>query len=538
MPVVRVIFRAHHQGVAHLEVDLTRSPAAAPPLDNVNVRGQMATTFNSGQHIPLIMPTDVEEKSEATVQQLCLPLEPSQPPNLFAAPETQPELQSPLNHTNFSAAKAQPERQKSRKSMSRRSGQSGTLVKQGRWWRVRVRLDQPGIEKRKHPSLKVAPVSLKLSRPELRRLAAEKVREAGANSEERFNQVVLGEETFREREQAYLQEAVSRNRKPIRSTASIEGAMDKWILPSIGDMPLALVDNLAVKPLVKTMVDGGLSPRTVNKYVEYVKQVVKSLKAPNGEPVHKRAWDAETMDLPVVKFKEQNRPALKVEAVSALIAAAKSGQERVLFIVLAASGLRVSEALALETKHFINDGRTIVVEQQVEKDCPRIVKYLKTDAAKREVDLSTSVAEYLQRHVSHGSGLIFQTHHGTPHLYGNLEDRWLTPRLSTLNLEQEGMGWHSFRRFRNTWLRLRRTQEDILKFWMGHKPETMSELYCHIADDLTTRLDEAERVGHGFSLPKEADVVPIVPKKTVLKSGRKASRNQLESKELVGTVGV
>ena len=46
----------------------------------------------------------------------------------------------------------------------------------------------------------------------------------------------------------------------------------------------------AVKPLVKKMCAGGLSPRTVNKYVEYVKQVVKSLKAPNGEPIHKRTW--------------------------------------------------------------------------------------------------------------------------------------------------------------------------------------------------------------------------------------------------------
>src|SRR5215469_11182655 len=185
----------------------------------------------------------------STVQQLSLPFE---PPNPFPALESPPAgLQFPGVDINVRAAKAQPERQKSRKSMSRRSGQSGTLVKQGRWWRVRVRLDQPGVEKRKHTSLKVAPVNLRLSKSKLKQLAAEKVREAGANSEERFNRIVLGEVTFREREEAYLQEAVSRNRKPIRNTASIEGAMSKWILPVVGDMPLALVDNLAVKPLVK-----------------------------------------------------------------------------------------------------------------------------------------------------------------------------------------------------------------------------------------------------------------------------------------------
>jgi hypothetical protein len=87
--------------------------------------------------------------------------------------------------------------------------------------------------------------------------------------------------------------------------------MNKWIYPAIGDLPLTLVDNLTVKPLVEKMCAGGLKPRTVNKYVEYIKQVVKSLKGPNGEPVHKRIWDAETMDLPVVEYSEQKRPSLK-----------------------------------------------------------------------------------------------------------------------------------------------------------------------------------------------------------------------------------
>jgi hypothetical protein len=40
----------------------------------------------------------------------------------------------------------------------------------------------------------------------------------------------------------------------------------------------------------------------------------------------------------------------------------------------------LSEALALETKHFINACRTIQVCQQVDRDKPRIVEYLKTDA--------------------------------------------------------------------------------------------------------------------------------------------------------------
>jgi hypothetical protein len=37
--------------------------------------------------------------------------------------------------------------------------------------------------------------------------------------------------------------------------------------------------------------------------------------------------------------------------------------------------MRVSEALAVENKHFTNNGRTITVEQQVKKDSPKIVRY-------------------------------------------------------------------------------------------------------------------------------------------------------------------
>jgi len=41
---------------------------------------------------------------------------------------------------------------------------------------------------------------------------------------------------------------------------------------------------------------------------------------------------------------------------------------------------------------------------------------------------------------------------------------------------QKGTGWHSFKRFRKTWLRGARCLEDINNFWMAHKPQTMSEV--------------------------------------------------------------
>jgi integrase len=414
---------------------------------------------------------------------------------------------------------ATPAKRKRGKSLSRRTGQDGHIEKSGRWFVVRFWKDIPGQDNRVHVRERVCPISGPglLSKSERKRKAREIIQASGADSAEYLKEVVKQDTgvTFHEQSEVWLRQLQNRKRRPIRKgyAVTIQGALDKWIVPTIGNLPLANVDNLSVKPLIEKMSAAGLKPRTVNKYMEHVKQVVESLKDPKGEPIHTRRWDAETMDLPVVEDADQRRPSLRADAVSELIRAS-DGQEQALYVLLAATGMRVSEALAVETRHFTNDCRTIIVEQQVEKDFARVVKYLKTAAAKRQVDLHPEIAEYLQRFTAGKTGLLFHTANGTPHLYGNLEDRWLTPRLVKLKLDEEGMGWHAFKRFRKTWLRGQRCLEDINNFWMAHKPQTMSELYSHLNEELQLRLEEAARVGYGFALPapNSAFVVPIVPK--------------------------
>ena len=83
-----------------------------------------------------------------------------------------------------------------------------------------------------------------------------------------------------------------------------------------------------------------------------------------------------------------------------------------------------------------------------------------------------------------------------------------------MGLDEPGMGWHAFRRFRNTWLRGRRCQEDIKNFWMGHKPRNMSELYSHVFEEVELRLRESGQVGLGFDVP--AYVAPNCSKGSVL----------------------
>src|SRR5262249_24092760 len=124
--------------------------------------------------------------------------------------------------------------------------------------------------------------------PSVRRLAREIVERSGADSEQRFNQVVFGEVSFREQAKQYVKWATTRDREPLKSAGSLNAALNKHILPVLGDMPLSSVNNISVKPLMDKM-KKSLSARSVNKYVEYIRQIVASLRNPDtGEPVHNR----------------------------------------------------------------------------------------------------------------------------------------------------------------------------------------------------------------------------------------------------------
>jgi|SRR5271166_1474914 len=104
------------------------------------------------------------------------------------------------------------------KSMSRRSGQAGTIVKEGGWYRVRFRIDVPGQHERKQMSVKICPAfgPELLTKSERERRKAEIVNSLGANSLEQFNKVKAIEmgHTFREQAKKWLQQRMTRKRKP------------------------------------------------------------------------------------------------------------------------------------------------------------------------------------------------------------------------------------------------------------------------------------------------------------------------------------
>ena len=76
-----------------------------------------------------------------------------------------------------------------------------------------------------------------------------------------------------------------------------------------------------------------------------------------------------------------------------------------LYIFCAAGGMRIAEVLGLDIDKLISsDCRVIKVRGQVKGN--KIVPYVKTDAAYREIDLCAEVAELLKNYIGSRHGLL------------------------------------------------------------------------------------------------------------------------------------
>jgi|SRR5450755_1678934 integrase len=272
------------------------------------------------------------------------------------------------------------------------------------------------------------------------------------------------------------------------------------------------VGNLALKGLVAKMVKAGLSPKTINTYSQVVKSVVASAVNEEGEQLYPRRWNHEFCDMPVVDKRKQKTPCPTSEVMTGIIATTK-GYKQMYLAFEGGGGFRAGEAIGIEIdKHISADFRTIKVRQKVRRG--KLEHFLKTDAGRRDVDLCSALAEMLKAYVGgRTAGFLFQNKNGNFPSQTNLLRRGLHPALKKPGQPKAGL--HSLRRFRLTWLRKNRVPGDLERFWMGHENETVGDDYSKLKDDVAFRLEQAEKVGLGFEIPKTTDVVRIVRKNEV-----------------------
>jgi integrase len=403
--------------------------------------------------------------------------------------------------------------------MSATRYQKGSIEQSGNWYYVRFRMRVPGRKKRKKMRERVCPVKGPGALSELQReVKAQQIVDAsGVNDGFLESQTTnpCAAVTFRERGNAMLREVAKRKRKPIASRTLVKwrSSLKTWLYPALGNLPLSEVNNPAVKPLIAEMAK-TLKASSIQDHLTLIKLVVASAVNSEGEQFYPRKWNYTFMDVPVVVERETNTPSFSMEIMAGL-ARWKNRVARMIFILCAASGLRIGEVLGLDlSKHFSDDFRTIRIEQKAL--CGQIEERLKTEGSYREIDLDPRVAAVIKEFAAgRTSGLLFHTRTGKP-LRAEAILRWhLHPALKMLGYlnpmtGDHKAGFHAFRRFRETHLgKVEGLPHGIRLFWMGHAEETMTEHYDKIKEDRATRRAWAERCGVGFELPLFGQVVPI-----------------------------
>ena len=220
-----------------------------------------------------------------------------------------------------------------------RRGQVGTIAVSGKWFVVRFWKYPPGQD-RIHASERICPVDSNapgyLSKGERRRRANEIVEASGVNDKQEFIETNAGT-TFQQQAEWFLDHSAKRKRNPVKPK-TIEGwqsCLNKWLNPNLGDLPLASINNAIVKDLVAKMDKAELSAQSIVTYTNLVKLVIASSIDKKGEQLFPRKWNNTFIDLPVIE--NQYQPVFSVETVNS-IAQRTSGQDQVLYVLLAATG--------------------------------------------------------------------------------------------------------------------------------------------------------------------------------------------------------
>ena len=288
--------------------------------------------------------------------------------------------------------------------------------------------------------------------------------------------------SFSEQTAKWLEQAQNRKRNPIRqSTAeSYKSQLETNVLPVIGDLPLDAVGNTVVRELVAQMAK-TLSPKTIDRNINTIKDIRKSAVDQDGQPKYPYVWNAEMIDAPIVSKTTSKTPIASAQAVQDAISAAVAAGDlttAVLIAILAGTGMRVNEALAVGAGNTLADGK-IIIQTQRGGDGP------KTQAGVREVDICSALESFIRDWYVAGS--LFP-----------MSESYYRNKIEAYGIEG---GFHTLRRFRVTHLRTEGFPEPVVHFWIGHEDKTVTDGYTIVKSEIAKRKLLAEQAGLGFKLP-------------------------------------
>jgi integrase len=301
----------------------------------------------------------------------------------------------------------------------------------------------------------------------------------------------------------------SKTRKSIRTnTIDYYLTAVAYLNGVVGNNALVSLDNPQARELVAKMKaekigdERRFSDKTIVEFFKVFKRVIASARDEKLRHVYLREWDFVYIGLPQVSKREQHRPTFTAKEVVHIIASCKRAIYRVAVVLLVATGVRISELLALEVgKHFSPDYSVVYIRQQRSRK-GEVVPTPKTEAGYRDVDVHPIIAKMLRVYVGNRkSGFLLETETGKMFWPSTLYRDGL--RTIVRGMGRRKVRFHAFRRFRQAVLEKSEVRQLLIDFWFGHDNPDMSSRYAkQLTEDVEFRQDWAAKVGLGFVLPE------------------------------------
>jgi integrase len=388
------------------------------------------------------------------------------------------EFPCPGTAVEVTSALVAPDRQQRRgtgRTMSRRSGQSGSVKLVGKKWVGRYWRDVPGKAKREHPAVILGSKS-SMTKPKAKRKLMDLIDAAGVNTPEHLEKATKPAVTFNG-----IADEWEAKRLPMLYTSSrfiIPARLRLHVRPFFGDMAIEDIRTGTVNEWIATLAAKELEPKTISNCWKDFRSVVnwhlKQLDRP------KVTWYPDLPELPDVEQRW-----FTPGEVRRIIDAAE-GKYKVLFHLAGHTGMRCGELCALRVEDLKLDQGVVEVTRSVWNGLDGKTK---TRAGKRVVYLDSVTVQILRDFLAgRQTGRVFQSRSGRPLLSQDINRKFLKPICKRLGIPVGTM--HAFRHGRASQMQTAGLPGDFVTSQIGHSSLKVTSIYTHFEHEKKRALAE------------------------------------------------
>jgi integrase len=282
------------------------------------------------------------------------------------------------------------------------------------------------------------------------------------------------------------------NLKP-KTRASYDSLLKSRIIPTFGTMQIGQITVQHVDDWVAALHAEKLSPSRIRQAYNLVGAIFK-------RAVRLRyRLDSPCTCEELPTFATPPRTALNTDQVERLVEQFEEAQARLIVEVLAWTGIRIGEALALRRDDCLLDQRRLIVDESLAEVNGHLLFGDTKSHRSRKVVVPDSLADVLGDHLANNVGddpeaLLFTVDDGDPIRYSNFRRQFWVPAVN-----QACLGKLTMHELRHTYASIAASHGASVKMvqiQLGHAdPALTLRLYQHLfpddLDSLGTRMSEA-----------------------------------------------